>query len=324
MTEYAVVFTEKEVANLVAIQAPEALEPAEVYGKTLYSLISPGTELMGIYQGSHFPSYPGYASVFRVERTGENVEGVKAGDLLFCMGKHQSFQRMDIANTLPVPAGLSPHKAAITRLMGVTMTTLMTARARPGDIVLFSGAGPVGYLGAHMFANSGYEVHAVEPNEERQRFLRESGIPHVYPAFPLGDAGLSRNVALVVECSGHEAAVLDACRIVRKGGEVVLVGVPWRRRTDLPLHDLLKEVFFHYVTVRSGWEWEAPLHSADFRPHSIFSGYAKAMKWLQAGRIPVDPWITLINPHDPQEIYQQLLRGSFPGLFAIFDWSHLK
>ncbi len=321
MTESAIVVLEKEQASLVEIQPPETLGPHEVRGKTLYTLISPGTELSGYYQGSKFPVSPGYAAAFQVESAGSNVVSAKRGDLLFCMGRHQSFQQVNAADTVPIPEGLPPHKAPIARLMGVTMTTLMTASARPGDIVLFSGAGPVGYLGAHMFANAGYEVHVVEPNEARREFLRASGLPHVYPSFPFEEKSLAGRVALAVECSGHEAAVLDASKMVQKRGEVVLVGVPWKRKTDLLLHDLLHVVFFNYITVRSGWEWEMPMHSSNFQPHSIFSGYRNALNWLKEEKIPVDDLITFVDPRDAQATYQQLLGGTFPGLFAIFDWS---
>jgi hypothetical protein len=64
------------------------------------------------------------------------------------------------------------------------------------------------------------------------------------------------------------------------------VGVPWQRLTDLYAHDVIHAVFNNFVHLRSGWEWEVPIHARDFKweellegynnqPQSIFSGFAK-------------------------------------------------
>jgi threonine dehydrogenase-like Zn-dependent dehydrogenase len=320
MAEYGVSGIAYDTFRLVEIASPTGLGPGEVRGKTLFTLISPGTELASYGRRGPFPSYPGYSSVFQVEETGANVQEIKPGDVLFCMGKHQTYQQVDARMTARVPEGLASQKATIARLMGVSMTTLKTTSARPGDIVFVSGLGPVGYLCAHQFALAGYEVYASEPNEERRQMAVKSGIERVFPSIPLDDKSLVKQIALVVECSGHEAAVMDACKVVRRRGEVVMVGVPWVRRTDQYVHDLLHEVFFNFVVLRSGSEWEVPMHSADFQPHSIFSGYRTALRWLKEGRIPVDPYIVPVKPEDASDIYAALIQGSFPGLFAIFDW----
>ena len=107
-------------------------------------------------------------------------------------------------------------------------------------------------------------------------------IPAVYPCVPVDDPQVADTIALAVDCSGHEQAVLDACRVVRKRGEVVLVGVPWRRQSDLTAHQVLIEVFHRYVHLRSGWEWEIPHRAAEFRPHSIYGDFRTALRWLIA------------------------------------------
>jgi threonine dehydrogenase-like Zn-dependent dehydrogenase len=96
-------------------------------------------------------------------------------------------------------------------------------------------------------------------------------LKRVLPAAPLTDA-IRGKVALVVECSGHEQAVLDACNIVRPQGEVVLVGVPWVPKTSLLAHDILRAVFFNYVILRSGWEWSLPLHERNFIWEELYEG----------------------------------------------------
>ena len=323
MKHCAISITSKEHTELVEVAAPGALGANEVRGQTVCTLISPGTELAWNYTGTTFPSFPGYAAVFAAADVGAEVTAVSAGDLLFCMGGHRSFQQVEARAARQVPQNLLPAKAALARLMGVSMTTLMTTAARPGDRVLISGAGPVGFLAAQVFALSGYDVLVAEPDAVRRRQVEQSGIPSVFAKTPFEDSSLAGTVALVVECSGHEQAVLDACRVVRKRGEVVLVGVPWRRQTDAVAHELLSLVFHKYVVLRSGWEWELPHHAADFSPHSIHTGFDTALRWLADGRIRVDGLITQADPRDAQRAYQDLLHRRAEGLFTVFDWTQI-
>jgi threonine dehydrogenase-like Zn-dependent dehydrogenase len=149
------------------------------------------------------------------------------------------------------------------------------------------------------------------------------GLSAVYPAVPLQAEGLRGSVALVVECSGHEEAALHGAQVVRKRGEVVLVGGHWEQRTDISAHELLDVVFHNYAVLRSGWEWELPRHASDFRPHSIYGGFRLALSWLAEGRIPLHGLIGLHSPEDAEDVYQALLHGTAGGLFQVFDWPRL-
>jgi threonine dehydrogenase-like Zn-dependent dehydrogenase len=323
LMHFAVSIVAKEQAEFVEVAAPGPLGANEVRGKTVCTLISPGTELAWNYTGTTFPSFPGYAATFVAEDLGADVKGVCKGDLLFCMGPHRSFQQVEARAARPVPEDLPPEKAVLARLMGVSMTTLMTTAARPGERVMITGAGPVGFLAAQMFALSGYEVLVVEPDPLRQRQVENSGIRNVYGTAPCDDTSIAGTVALVVECSGHEQAVVDACRVVRKRGEVVLVGVPWRRQTDAYAHELLSLVFHKYAVLRSGWEWELPPHAVHFNPHSIQTGFDTALRWLADGRVRGDNLIRRTDPREAQGAYQDLLHRRAEGLFTVFDWTRM-
>lgn len=311
--------------------ADEALGPAEIRGSTVATLISQGTELAWA-NGDDFPIRPGYAAIFRVEEVGAAVQGIELGELRFCMGHHRSTQRYQAQHTLPVPAGMPAQTALLARLMGVSMTTLMTTHARPGDRVIIAGAGPVGLLAAQNFLIGGYDVTVVEPDAKRRAQVERTGITSTCEVMPIEDPDYARRVAMVVDCSGHEGAVLDACRIVRQGGEVVLVGVPWRKLTDIAAHDVLREVFFGFVHLRSGWEWEVPIHGRDFvweellegynnASQSIFTGFSKALRWLSEGRVDVNDLITTRPAGDPEAVYSAIAAREIEEPLIVLDWS---
>ncbi|HZO89774.1 MAG TPA: zinc-binding alcohol dehydrogenase [Chthonomonadaceae bacterium] len=319
--EYAVTVTAREQAELLPIERdPNPLGPHEVAGRTLATLISAGTELASCYQGTRFPAVPGYAAVFEVEAVGSEVATLRPGDRAFCLGPHRSFQRVAEENALPLPEGLAPEVAVFARLMGVGMSTLTTTTARPPQKVVVTGLGLVGHLAAKIFASCGYEVLACDPSEARREMARQSGLPTVLSAVPLDDPAIAGKVALVLECSGHEAATLAGCRVVQKRGEVALVGCPWRRQTDLTAHELLDVIFHNYVVLRSGWEWELPLHPTDFRTNSIYGNYRAALRWLAEGRIGVEGLYALVPPREAQRAYQDLLHQRAERLAVVFDW----
>jgi threonine dehydrogenase-like Zn-dependent dehydrogenase len=321
-TEYAITFTRPDQAELLAVEPPaEPLGPNEIAGRTLVTLISVGSELRGGYRRGPFPRVPGYAAVCEAEDIGAEVSGITAGDHLFVMGPHRSFQRCSVNDALRVPDGLPPETAVFARMMAISMSTLATTAVRPPEKVLVTGLGLVGHLAARIFSLCGYEVTACEPSALRRDIAARNGVERALPALPLDDPAYIGKVGLVVECSGHEQATLDACRLVRRAGEVVLVGVPWERRTEIYAHDLLFTVFDKYVVLRSGWEWQIPLHDTEFRGNSIFGDLAAALQWLAQGCITVAGLYDLAPPREAQRAYQDFRHERAKTLTTVFDWS---
>ena len=321
--DYAVMITAQEKAELRTVERDaRPLDADELAGRAIVTLISAGTELASAYQAtSGFPRGAGYAAVFEIEAVGNEVNDIHAGDYVFCMGGHRSYQRAKRNGVLPLPQGLAPETAVFARLMGVSMSTLTTTTARPPEKVLVTGLGLVGNLAAQNFANCGYDVIACEPNEERRNIAIQAGLKTVLPAVPLDDANIAGKVGMVIDCSGHEQAVLDGCQVIRKRGEVVLIATPWRRYTEIYAHSILHAIFHKYVVMRSGWEWELPGHPTDFRTNSIYGNLAAALKWLAEGRIRVDSLATKIPPRKAQQAYQNLLHKQSERLTYIFDWT---
>jgi threonine dehydrogenase-like Zn-dependent dehydrogenase len=311
----AVAFTTKERAELVDWPFDDSPPRAEeIIGRSLVTLVSPGTELNGYIADRTEPGLSGYAAVIEVEAVGPDVKDIRPGDRVFCMGNHVSRQRTTRSGVVPVPVGLDAEVAVFCRLMGVSWTTLVTTTARPPDPVLVTGLGPVGNLAAQIFHAAGYAVTAVDPVASRRALATKLGIPDVRESVP------SMMPALAVECSGHEQAVLDCCKVVRQRGEVVLVGVPWRKRTELSAFDVLHAVFHRYAVLRSGWEWELPVQPRGFTTGSIYGNIAGAMEWLRQGRVRVDGLYRCVRPADAQSVWQDLLHQRGKHLTVVFGW----
>jgi threonine dehydrogenase-like Zn-dependent dehydrogenase len=327
--QYAIQFTAKEKAELVAQDMDDKpLAAHEVRGRALVSLVSAGTEVTGIYAETHhavsaasYPKGTGYAVVFEVEEVGEDVESLRPGDVAFAKGPHRSRQRVAEQATVKVPDGLAPERAVFARMMKVPMPTFVHARVRPPEKALVTGLGVVGLMTAQLARLYGYEVIACEPNERRRAIAQEHGVTTVLPAIPPGDPEIHKKIGLGLECSGHEQAVLDLCDVVRIRGEVFLVGVPWRPRTDLLAQKILHSVFYNYLGLHSGWEGQMPAFPL---PHSEADHFRAALRWLALGRVRVEPSVwRKVAPTDPQKQYQDILHGRLDTLTVLFDWREM-
>lgn len=328
--------TQPRRAELQSHEEPAVDLPADaIEGVTLASAVSPGTEIGWAFAGndpSRLPYYPGYASAMRVTKVGSNCgrdgrtsdaeHGFAVGDVVYCSAGHRSHVRCKAHEAWRVPAGLSAADATIARLAAVSWSTLTTTSARPPDRVVVLGLGIVGNLAAQNFAAAGYRVLACDPVAGRRALLDGLGI-ETRERLPLADPTWADQTSLVVDCSGHEAAVLDACKLVRKGGEVVLVGVPWVKRTELTAFDLLHLVFHRYVNLRSGWEWSVPGEPSDFRSGSIRANLEGALRALATGRLRTTGLYHLADPRAPEPAYLELMGQGGGHLTAVFDWTLL-
>ena len=80
-------------------------------------------------------------------------------------------------------------------------------------------------------------------------------------------------------------------------------------------------MFFNYVMLHSGWEWELPVQETfRFQHHTIQDNYATALNWLNEGSVYTDGLCDFVHPRDCQAAYQNCLNHETDGLFTLFDW----
>ncbi|MDE2921644.1 MAG: SDR family NAD(P)-dependent oxidoreductase [Acidobacteriota bacterium] len=121
--------------------------------------------------------------VGRVVETGEEVEGLAAGDLVAGMG-FGSFTPEIVTNAAlvaPAPAGLSTSALATVPICFVTADlAFRTAELQAGERVLIhAGAGGVGLAAIQLAQAAGAEVFATA-SAAKQSFLRSLGVAHVF------------------------------------------------------------------------------------------------------------------------------------------------
>ena len=189
------------------------------------------------------------------------------------------------AGVLRLPDGLSARHAALAEPLSVALHGITRSGASPGDTVMVFGAGPIGALSvAALRARGIEEVTVVEPHPERRRLAERLGAtsvvdPSQLEVFPSWepDRIAERAAHIVLECSGHRAAIEAAFCQLRRGGTLVMVGAG----IDHPTFDINRMVL-NELTVTGSFVYD-------------LDGFARALQMLASDGFPCD---LLIEPGD--------------------------
>ncbi|MQS06906.1 zinc-dependent alcohol dehydrogenase [Streptomyces alkaliphilus] len=123
----------------------------------------------------------------------------------------------------PLPDDADGDAAALLEPAAVAAAAVLTAAPRSGERIAVVGAGTLGLLALHLLAGGDpAELVAVDPRPRAGERARKAGAHRARrPGDP--DPG---GYDLVVETAGAPGSAEDACRLARRGGRVVLTGIP--------------------------------------------------------------------------------------------------
>jgi threonine dehydrogenase-like Zn-dependent dehydrogenase len=310
----------------------ERIGPWEVAVRTHCTVISPGTELARlqgklVFDTDEPPAFPmttvGYANIGTVLAAGERT-GVRPGDRVYTMANHATVARVDMREMLcvPVPAEIDDEDAVFCRLAVVSMTTLQTTTARGGDRAGVLGLGLIGNLAAQVLQIAGMQVDGFDLSARRRDIAVASGLRSVHGPEAFGDFEQAHR--LVIEATGSARAQVTAVEMTAPGGEIVMIGAPWGGDANsVPSSKLTRLIFYRFLTLRSGSEWEIP-RQPQAQPPGIWShqtNTATALGWIADGRLQVRPLVThRIRPEEVPAAYDGLLNRPDEHLGVVIDW----
>ncbi len=322
-------------------QAPftSAVADDEVLFRTIFSLISPGTEL-ALYTGTHvgipdpnntfakYPFYPGYATVGEVVSTGAGVSQLAPGDWVYTLGRHAAYQTASLSDqrNCPVMRLDSAHiqdaaKTTFTRLAAITLTSIVQSELRIGDVAVVIGMGLIGNLAAQLYALRGAEVVVVDVVEERLRIAQSMGIKHVILSGEqvnlrerLRELTGREAADIVVEATGSPQLVIPALQLVKHLGQVVALGST-RGNVDLNVYD-----YIHCKGIRFIGAHENLQDRQDFVSSRLeLSRYALSL--IQQNILKTEPLIThKLRYSEAHTGYDLLLNRQQQALGVLLDW----
>ncbi|HYE05668.1 MAG TPA: zinc-binding dehydrogenase [Planctomycetota bacterium] len=174
----AIVFTAPGEIALRDFALPEP-EAGHLVVETIYSTVSPGTELRGLAgtkeSQDRFPIVPGYAVVGRVIEVGAAVRGWSVGELVAASGGeerfpgharlwggHASLHRYLPEDVVKLPADADPWAYVFTELIAITHRGIAATGAAAGESAAVVGQGMVGALAARWLMHAGVRVSVTD------------------------------------------------------------------------------------------------------------------------------------------------------------------
>ncbi|MBW4041828.1 MAG: 2,3-butanediol dehydrogenase [Acidobacteria bacterium] len=179
-----------------------------------------------------------------------------------------------------LPDAVSDLQGALVEPAAVAAYGVDTAKVRPGDTVLITGAGPIGALASLYAASLGANVIVSEVNPTRAALVRGFGIGEVLdPTVTdvtayIKDLNGGIGADAVIECSGNERALQTAIASVRSAGHVSQTGLHTRPASIDPM--VLSE---HDITLTGTW------------CYPVFD-FPRIVDLIARGRYPVEQVVT--------------------------------
>jgi (R,R)-butanediol dehydrogenase / meso-butanediol dehydrogenase / diacetyl reductase len=209
----------------------------------------------------------------------------------------------------PAHSGLTDLQLGQVEPSTVTLHAVRRSGLRQGQLVVVQGAGPIG-LTTFQWAKALGAGHVVviEPSPQRAELARSLGADSVVAP---GDearalinelsAGLG-GADLVYECVGNGPAVQSAADLVRRGGELCLVGVAEGAASIVPGAWIVKE-----LTVSTSIAYER-------------HDFADAMDMLADGKVQIDSLHTrTASLQDLDSVMADLASGSSTEIKVLID-----
>ncbi|MBN1458369.1 MAG: zinc-binding alcohol dehydrogenase [Armatimonadetes bacterium] len=335
MKARAVYAVAKDTVELQEFDVDEsALEPDKVLVETLYTAISPGTELDCVSGKEtswfHFPQQLGYCCVGKITAAGSKVADFAIGDVVLTPSSHASHHLVG-ANEIraKVPTGLDPKIAVWTHMANISITALRAATAELGDTVVVLGQGLIGAFAAQLFRAQGGRVIAVDRIAGRLEIAEECGIEMTVDAAKedaveavkrLTDG---RGAEIIVEATGSAAVALGAIGMAGQNAEMILLGTP-RGSHEADVAPLLRAVHraSPNLTLKGAHGGSLPPVGDQFKKHSVARNAGIILQMMERGELKVEPLLTAtVTPQDAPHAYRQLREQPEKMLGITIDWT---
>ncbi len=223
-----------------ALQFVEEELPEPKDGEVRVKVLAAGVSLPDVMarEGIHpetpkVPYTPGWDLVGVVDRAGNGVSGIEAGQVVAAMpihGAYAEFVCLPQRELVPVPSGLDPAEAVSLILNYVTAYQMMhrSARAKPGQRALIHGAsGGVGTALLQLGRLAGLEMYGTCSSRGAPAVSDEGGIPIDYQRqdFVKEIHRLTGEGVDIVFDSIGGAHIWRSRKALRSGGTVVAYGL---------------------------------------------------------------------------------------------------
>ena len=334
MIAQCVIFPE---ANRVDIRTEEvpAPGPGQVLTRTLYSLISAGTELTllggGHPPGSFWDSYgcypvsPGFGQVAEVVAVGPGVPGLAPGDRVLSSQGHRSASLVGADRLRTLPGEIFPEEAVFHSIAAGVISAIRLGRLALGDAVAVVGLGLLGQFAVRLARLAGARpVIGVDLAAERRDLALAGGAtaalaPQVTDVrAEVARLTRERLADVVFEMTGNPEAIPLALQLARPQGRYVQVGCP-RGKSELDFNDSVLVPGLHIVGALFA---QQPVEETAGSPRTRQRNVELFLDLLGDGELEVASLLTHRFPwREAPAAYATLQHDGAGAMGVLLDWT---
>jgi L-iditol 2-dehydrogenase len=144
----------------------------------------------------------------------------------------------------PLPDSIDDIEGAVLEPIGIALHSVRMAKLRPGDTVAILGSGPIGLLCLQVALVSGARAaYVTDVVPERLAMAAELRATDTFradqgnPVNWIMERTGGRGVDVAFETAWAEETVGQAVQMARRGGKVMLVGIPREDEAIYPAHN---------------------------------------------------------------------------------------
>jgi len=203
---------------------------------------------------------------------------------------------------MAIPDEVSDEAAALCEPCSVAVRAVRKSRLNVGDSVGIIGAGPIGMLCLQVARAAGASsIFVAEMASARIEASHKLGADEVINAAEedtvsrMVDLSAGEGPDIVFDCAGIKDTLDQALNAVRRGGQVVLVAVPWEPMDIMPVEWMAREVNLTTTFAADPQDWQI------------------ALELIASGKVTMEPLLShtsFVPMDDIQAAFESLTKPS--------------
>lgn len=280
-----------------------------------------GKSVTGIRKGDRVvacPCFPCYVCDYCKQSQYSKCSDLKV------LGGHQKgafaeFISVPRANVVLIPDELDFESASFVEPSAVVVHGLDQVDIKAGSAVAVVGCGTIGQLAVQWARIYGAgKVYAFDTEKHKLEVVMQSGAAGVFDVTDGGylqhfhEATNGKGVDLVIESSGNAAGIVSSMNLARKGGTVLLLGIPYG---DVAFdRTSFEKIIRNELNVRGSWNsLSAPFPGREWQT---------SLEYMKNGMLDPSLLIThRIKIEDAPVVFSKLYKREFEFIKVLIDIS---
>ena len=300
----------------------------EICTKTLYSAISPGTELSA-YKGDPplrptnkiYPRLQGYCNVSQITSIGSDITKFKVGDYILTNSSHRSNDTISANEIITrIPKNTDLVSISTTYLFHLGYNACLKSKMTPGHNVAIVGLGTLGLTSAAVANIFGASTFGFTNNLDNKTNFKNFGFRTVFSK----NNTKKNNIADIVIITSNAWDDWElALRLAKPGGKIAVIGFPGRGQ-DKPKNNPIRSEYFYdkqLNIISCGYSPNQDVPEQDIR-FTLKRNCQYLMSSIIEKKLPAKELITEIR--DSKElclVYEEMInRRSHSGTYVL-DWT---